>query len=196
MRCRAVAPKSKWLERKWTINFIRMSHGAAWQSCKTVIYLQCDLIDLQSRRGPCSQWHFTAATCLPHSSLSLTPSIVSSFFFSFVLIIDTTNLDTTRHHIFAIWNRHKLTPTIPSWKFYNASDSYRSRPFDVVIYQFEIDDYNFEKKNRKKSDEIQFSKRGHPYPRFLHTFREFLEWLHFEVLQFPYVVQWIRLNPC
>lgn len=44
-----VTSKSKRNERKWTINFIRMSFGMARWSCKTVIYLQCELIDLQSR---------------------------------------------------------------------------------------------------------------------------------------------------
>lgn len=43
------APKSKRNGRKWTINFIRTSFGAARRSCKTVIYLQCELIDLQSQ---------------------------------------------------------------------------------------------------------------------------------------------------
>lgn len=47
-----VVPKSKRNGRKWTINFIRMSFGATRWSCKTVIYLQCELIDLQSRAVP------------------------------------------------------------------------------------------------------------------------------------------------
>jgi len=83
--------------RKWTINFIRMSFGAARWSCKTVIYLQCELIDLQSRLRtgavpfcsrdlpkPCSKCcNWTMCSLFPCPSARACMHVCSIFLFFF-----------------------------------------------------------------------------------------------------------------
>lgn len=50
--------------REATINFVQMPHETVWQSCKTVIYLQCEVIDLLLACGVTRShtWAFSHST--------------------------------------------------------------------------------------------------------------------------------------